>query len=639
MGAEQVFNVLTEFRFDIGHAVADSKTLQTHVERLSNAADSALTSFQRLSMGIVAHMGLGSGGILGAFGAAIQASDKFTQSQLSLSNIMMSNVGSALSFEDAMTSSAAVMEEIRKKAAHFALPAGEMVNMTKLVGANLLNHGQDDTSFSKSIDLSRQFLKSAPILGIDPGLATGQLMDTIGGRANGGDTLYQRLTSETKAMKPFAGNTQAFNALTPEKRLKTLTEALAQFSSNTKVVEANARTLTSEMRRLSEAIKGPFSVLKPIGDALLKAILPALHKVNEYLNGEGRMIGLRLGQMINGFVKDVPHAIAVFMQLRSLQSDLSSASKIMSIIGALIGLHHALAFLGIKIPIVSGALRLFSMAINYLEKDILKATKTSLMATFLPKGGTISKVGAWLNAGAVTGPMMTFGRYFFMFSNGLVTVASRIFLPLMLLVGVFQLLSRAAGYAKMFAAERLSAAMPKITEAFAKFGIILGMLDKGFDAIARSIGFFLDPSFFLGFIDVFQVLGSVLNFVADATVMAIAGFQGLMFAIMQTIINIANDLASFLPGMGKNTFGPTVDVGEAFNAGIDDILEKYFKGLEDGKTAVQMQTNIYGGIKIENQFKENLEPDRIAISLKDQLMKTVQNPTQGKGKSLAYGGA
>jgi hypothetical protein len=318
---QQVFNVLTEFRFDIGHAVADSRTLQTHVERLSTAADNALTSFQRLSMGIVAQMGLGTGGILGALGAAVKSSDEFTKSQLALSNIMMANIGKALSFEDAMMSSASVMEDIRKKASEFSLPAGEMVNMTKLVGANLLNHGMDDTSFKKSIDLSRQFLKSAPILGVDAGLATGQLMDTIGGRANGGDTLYQRLTNETSAMKPFAGNTQKFNALTPEKRLQTLTAALAQFSSNTKVVEANARTLTAEMRRLAEAIRGPFSVLRPIGDAILGFVLPAFHKLNNFLDNEGRMIAVRFGQMIEGFVSDLPQLIAVFMQMRSLAGD------------------------------------------------------------------------------------------------------------------------------------------------------------------------------------------------------------------------------------------------------------------------------------------------------------------------------
>jgi hypothetical protein len=164
------------------------------------------------------------------------------------------------------------------------------------------------------------------------------------------------------------------------------------------------------------------------------------------------------------------------------------------------------------------------------------------------------------------------------------------------------------------------------------------MLDKPFDAVARALGTFLDPTLFMGSIDSLQILGNVLNWIADTTIKAIAGFQGLMFAIMQTIINVANDLASFIPGMGNDKFGKSMPVNEAFNAGIDDILEKYFKGLEDGKAAVQMQTTINGGIRIENQFKENMEPDRIAFSLKEQLMKAAANPTQAQGQTFRKAG-
>ena len=48
----QVFNVLTEFRFDIAHAVAGSKQLQGEIGKISEAADQAHYSIQRIGMAL-----------------------------------------------------------------------------------------------------------------------------------------------------------------------------------------------------------------------------------------------------------------------------------------------------------------------------------------------------------------------------------------------------------------------------------------------------------------------------------------------------------------------------------------------------------------------------------------------------------
>ena len=42
-------------------------------------------------------------------------------------------------------------------------------------------------------------------------------------------------------------------------------------------------------------------------------------------------------------------------------------------------------------------------------------------------------------------------------------------------------------------------------------------------------------------------------------------------------------------------------------------------------------TNIHGGIKIVQEFKDNAEPDRVAFAVKDILAKTARNPTSMKG--------
>lgn len=617
-----VFHVLTEFRFDAGSAIAESKALQGQVERLSGAADSALFSFQRLSLGIVAHMGLGVSGIAGAIYEAVHASDKFYKSQLAFSNIMMSNTNNAMSFHDAMIGSSEVMEHIRMKAQQFSLPVGPMVDLTKTVGASLMAHGMDDTSFRKSTDISRMFLKSAPILNIDPSMATGQLLDAVNGRASMGDTLFQRLSNETQAMKPFGGSAQGFNALTPEKRLVALTKALAQFSSNAQVVEANARSLSGEMQRFGDLLKGPFAILKPVGDSILSTVMPAFKKFNDYLQGPGREMSKHLGNMVKDWFTDIPRVFATLSQVKNLSSDLSLGGKVMKTVGELMFFKWILDLVGVRVPYASRGLDLFGKAINTLTKDVF--------------GGAFRIAKAMpFNFSSFAGFFASVMKNFWYLLDGLVVLITDLLAPLALLVGLFQLFSRAFAYAKEFAAINILSQMPALTAAMEKISAIWSLFDEGFDTIARGLGHLLDPTKLFGFIDLVGLAIGALDIVGTMMTLVVGGIQGLMFAFMQMIVNLVNWVGS---KFGKDDImGKTMGIGEAFNAGVDSVMERVFKGMEDGSAAVQMTTNI-GKVEIANQFKENAEPDRIAITLKNQLLKTAQNPTQGRGRSFAASG-
>jgi hypothetical protein len=262
------FKVLTEFRFDVASAVANSQTLQGEVGKISQAADNAHFALQRVGAGLVAQMGLGTGGVLGLFYKAIQASDKFYQQQLKISNIFQSNglFSGADGFRLSMVASESALGRMAIAAREFSLPASDLANLSTQIGAVLTVKGLDDSSLDKSIDISRQFLKSAPILGVDPSMATQQLVGAISGRAELGSTLVQRLIDETTAMQPFSGRggLAKFNALEPAKRLDTLTKSLAQFSSNVKVTDAIAESMSGQLRRLNDNLLSMFSILKPL---------------------------------------------------------------------------------------------------------------------------------------------------------------------------------------------------------------------------------------------------------------------------------------------------------------------------------------------------------------------------------------
>jgi hypothetical protein len=166
--------------------------------------------------------------------------------------------GSIGTFQERMATSASIMEKINKLAQEFSLPSGDLLDMSKLLAATLVPKGLAGTNFGTAIDISRNFLKAAPTLGVDPGLAKGQLLDAIQGRASMGDTLFQRLMNETAAFKPFnkQGGPQAFNALPAPERVKLVGLALKQFASDMDVLKGNAMSLSGEMRRLGRSDQG-----------------------------------------------------------------------------------------------------------------------------------------------------------------------------------------------------------------------------------------------------------------------------------------------------------------------------------------------------------------------------------------------
>jgi len=605
----QVFTVLTEFRFDIGNAVVNSRAVQDAVGGISAAADNALLSFQRLSAGLVASMGLGTGGILGVMHTAMQASDKFGQSQRALANIFLSNnlFKGADSFEQAMAAAAKNMEVIRNKAQGLSLPAGDMLTTTKLIGASLVSHGLDDASLHRSTEIARGFLKSAPILGIDPSLAQGQLLDAAMGRASMGDTFMQRLMNETSEMKQFKGNAQAFNALPDAKRIQTLTAALLQFGSNTKVVEANARSLSGEFQRLKDSLLGTFSILRPIGDVINAAVVPTLHRVNNFLQKEGAIIVKHFAKIMEGMVTHAETTLATLMQARALNQDLKRAGLLTFLYGLALGAVAIMKYFGIA----TSVLRLFGVGLLSLVTTLW----TGLVA-----------FGSWAARLAIFATGATsLGAALFTLANGFVILASRILVPLAIVTTVLQLISRAIAIARIDDVKALANAMGEITRTIAKLKVgfmhVARPFLEIFDAIARGIAPVFKFSYYL------EYLVSVLDFAGDVLIAAQAGLNGVFFAIFQFVENIVNLVR------GQGSLNIFKGIGDAFNAGIDTTIDEIMKKIESGDAVMNQTTNI-AKVEINNAFKEQMEPDRIAFTLQDQLLKVAANRGQSSGRSL-----
>lgn len=608
-----LFQIATEFRFDIGSAVANSSTLQNAVEGISGAAREAQIDFQNLGMSIIANM-TGASSLMGLLGAALKASDQFAQSQRDLVNIMMANSHGALSFQTALSGTESIMENINKKAQEFSLPTKDLLTTTKQIGAVLLNAGLDDLSFSKSIDISRQYLKSAPTLGIDPGLAQQQLVRAVMGQASMGDTLFARLSSETAA---FGGHgkkitSKEFNTMSAAKRLDLLTKSLSQFSSNMDVVQGNANSLSGQMRILGEALYGPFSILRKVGDAIMPAVTGKLQEVNKYLQTDGQKISKSFGQILKGSVGSLENVFATVMQLSKLKGDVAKAGSILSVLGLVDMLQHFKIIKAIKLP---GALGKISDGFKKINLAMETGT-IALQAGIIKGASKLPLIGGMLAGFLGSGFVATMSK--------LTTLVSRFVWPLLLLVTLFQLLSRAAAYASIDALKRYAKMLPRAMEAIAKFKGVLQPLFYAFDYLAKM----LSPVFLNILVAVADTLIWLVDSLSTVLMLAQAGFQGLLFAVFEFVMQIK----SLFTG-GGFSFSRIAD---AFEAGTNEVFERVLGKVASGKAVSKNNVQI-DKIEIKNDFKEGAQPDRIAFTLVDQLNKIAQNPRGGNGRSMAGG--
>jgi hypothetical protein len=586
----QLFKVATEFRFEIGSAMFSAQALQNQVQGISDAASEAELSFKRMAMGAAVNMGLGSGSLLGILQQAIKTSDKFTASQIQLSTIFAANqdklTGPVDDFNARLSVSEQILKRIAKISQEYSLDEGAFADTVKGLGAVLTNKGLAGTNMSNAIELGRGFLKSSPILGIDPNEAQGQLIRSLEGGAGMGDTLFRRLTSETSAMAEFSsdkGGSKKFNALPAAQRLERLTKALNQFASSNKELDAQANTLSNRMRGLQNTFTGLNGILKPLGDVVLPNIVAMIKQFTEIADTQLRVAFENVAKLIKPFADDLEGLAVNILQIQKLQRDSQRAATglgvlgIASLVAQFIGFGRVLKFVGV----------------------LLKPVMVGL-------GFLVSKIG-----------------YLGIVFKALGFVVSKLFLPFAMLLTFFQIISRAQAIAKL----RDLAAIPKIMAVFS------GLLERASKAIQVIIGPFMEvvdffaellapmfqTSFYLQLLaPLMEGFVVMLEGIAKVVMLARAGLEGVFFAIFQFVENL---MALKFTNLGEG-------VGTAFNAGVDSILEKYASKLGGDDAPVTTNFVNIGKVEIKNQFKENAEPDRIAFSLTEQLMKVAQNPTQ-----------
>jgi hypothetical protein len=615
MSAPLAYKVLTEFRFEIGSAVTNTRTLAGEVNKISDAAGNAQQALTGVGVSLVQSFGVGYLTVGGTIFKAFMASEKFYQSQLKLSNIFLSKkfFEGPQAFQQSMAASADALERMKSTARQFSLPATALAGLSSSIGAALTVKGLDDSSLSKSTDLSRAFLKSAPILlpGQDPLAYQGQLMNLVSGRANIGGTLVQRLMDETSAMKPFAGKggTGKFNALDPAKRLDVLTKSLDQFSKQVKVNDAIAKSFTGQMQRMRDNLFSMFSIFRKIGDAIRIPLTDIIKNVNDWIETHGEKIANNMGSMLERILRDPVKLFVNLQTLKGMGSDFSAAGAFLKLLTQLEFAAFAATGLG-GLGLLGG----FSAGAVKFGNIVKKIVGWFLPLSTLASGGMIAGIGKLLLA---VGRL--FGFIFFMLQT--ITMAG----------------AKASVHNKLWLAENSSKVSDIIVKLSKAFSAILYPITAGMDALAEVISLFFRLDLSGNFlIATFEILASVLEFLGKVVLRIFGFIQGVVDMLTQIPLNLSSWMS------GDIGFSDMLSqMGDTFMRGWDYHYNKIYGDENEvpyapgkGKTS---KNTTYMNVNMYNQFKEQMEPDRIAFTLQEQLFKAATNPRGTKRRSFQRG--
>lgn len=598
---DKLFLVATEFKFEAGSALLASQQVQAATNSIHNSVNNALSSVQQFGLGIAAQFGIAQLGIAGLLHESLNVSDKFRQMQLKFAAGIAANkdhlIGPVQNFNEQLQVSSQLMDKLGKVARDFSLDETALLNFSALINPMLLSKGLAGDNFQNTIDISRGVLKSAPVLGVDPYMIQNQLQEIIEGRAGGQNTLFVRLMNDTNIFKQGGVATAtAFNALNAAKRVDLLNKSLAAFSNQTDIVNAAAETMTGQMRRIGSLFTGPVSsILLPFGDLLKKTLLPILKGVANYIDKEGRVLVSQMTVFLRPWLDNLKGTYSTMKQLAALKADVSLTAKIGSFIALFSALRWLLGLFGISIG--------FSFSMASLGSSFMMMGRAARWA--LPYlgmiGGLLVKMFWWV--------------------------------PLVL--GSLQLISRGKAIADVENAKMLAGKAPQfaieINRIVNSFWLIIRPFTWLWNTMAEGVAwiFRLDGGLW--------VLTKVLTVIADF-------MTGLatQAALLQAIIEAMGTALfyAFERVMSGNFKNLGSDVFSTFKFDVKDAFQKNMELLKnpDANMTASMVTNI-GTVSIQNQFKEQMEPDRIAFTLQNQLLNLSRNPRSARNQTIQNTGA
>jgi len=627
------FKIVTEFAFDAGLASAEIGGIQGQIGKLSSGIDDLLYQAQNFGLNFAASFtGLG-GGIIGIIGSAITASDQFNKAQLSFSNIMASNLdmfsGSITTFNDRMLASKNIIADIVKDSREFAIPAKVLLQTTEIIGGLTAPLGLTGTNFGTSRELSANYLKASRSMGLDPSQQMNQFVNIVTGHATQQGMLGQRLFKEV-GIEDTEGNVlrtaKAWNKFFESDKINAiaaLNKAMDRFTKNADELAGSTNTMSALFQKAKDLFFGFGSILKPLGDVILPTVSRYLSQIIDLVQKQGGNIVQTIANLIEPIVKAPEKFLIKLMQLKNLAGDIASAAGIASLGLMLTHLGQGLAFLGGS-TILAG-IGSFITSIPILGTFITFLVKASgAIGTFIVgAGGLVSTI---LNLSGVFAGLTIY----------------------------FQAISRAFAKADIANFYTMVKNSDKFVELIGRGAAALEEIFRPIEVVIESLSelfllFIPAGSQTEGFISILDILVSALELASSGVRQFLGGIMGFVHGLVEAFSPLMKMIAG-IAEQGPIDYIKNLVAGGESNPfegyGIDSIMSKMIEGYDKysrpyletkkgdkDKEVTQSNVNI-GQVNQEFNIKHEVQPDRIAFTVKEQLSKLSKNSKSRKAGGI-----
>ena len=646
--ANTVFNVLAKFKFEIGAAVASSATMGKQLDGLSQKVEGINNQFKILAINMGTSLTGGQAGMIGVLRQSVIEAEKLNESVRKTATLL---TRSPKSFKEGplnMVQSQAVMRRIFKEMAQeadkFGLNAEAYRYKFENFALPLFHKGLTGKNFSNVRRLAKGAMLAEEIIPgldrVDVGVSATNLVE--GGAFNQG-RLFRKLTEDTQAMKRFSRKASAFNRLSPQKRVETLLKAFEELTGNSDALAARMNTISVAFTQLENKFRGIGSVLIPLGEALRQPIIDNLRGITEWIE-----------KHLRGIIKRLSETMSSFIQGKSV-NQLYTELNLIASIGQTMRKSHTFSVLYFIMREVGK----FFLSIGIFRKIIAKTLRGIGLGAFVTLKGFIR-----------TWPLI--GRVFKLIATGLIYY-SKVYTAMLFLGRIFKKAREFAKESDRSALVNNTANIEKVLTSLAKtLSVIVAPFKVLTDLIARllsivfkgEVRIMLLAKVLSGFLVPINSLTHATEIVEEKLKKLREGF--LVFSAALTLA--FNKLMPFIAAIGGaigggalgSALGPIGTLAGGALGGVG-AFEGWKKMMESGRqktifgvpetdqqfmnrlidtfrgasldrkkdkdeVAKNININNIAKLEIRNQFPENLEPDRVAVAIKNVFEKAATNP-------------
>ena len=602
-------NILAHFKFEIGSAQVSLSNLNKNLETVSKGTKDLNNQFKALFASHAFSLTGGAGGLIGTMHKMVTSSEDFFQLQRKISTIMVANTRNQMNFNTAMRTSGVIMRDLANDAQKMALPIDEYTQVFSELAGPMAAKGVAGANFKNTRNLSRNFMMMTRVFPMQPW----QLQNLMAGAITNQNPLFRVLKDDTEAFKNMSLG--RWRGMKYGKKVETLNKAFDQYTSqNPEIIESYTKSLSGQLVILTNSFKSLTSVLKPLGDVVKGPLIQGIVLVNKWISEQLSISLKKVADILRPLSRNLT---GLYIELDKLQS-LSASFKSARTYGAVTFFIYELLSFRKIIGRVGGRLGVF----------------TKKFATLI--GGSFTGLLKWATKTKTT--LSAIAVSFSFLAKAMVSYLS-FMIPFQLL---FRVIDSARAQAKVKDLEKYSKELPQVTEKATEvakaFASIQFPITTLINLLGESISFLFQKTWWLekvyNVLKMFDIHKVVIN-ISKGFAMLWSVFRSFIEAFAIITAKVVMDPKKILEPI--KLFG---DLADTFFDLSKKRIDKNFARIDKYHSdflanASKPEPPVYinnGPVTIRNQFPENLEPDRIAVALKDVLVKSVQAATTDKNR-------